>query len=133
VCCIRGGSSATRGTGFQPVLAQQTRATRLISDRNMEGGFPIQRFSRCEFLVASDVLAIAPTMRIRAYIANNPPRWADAQNISRAVSAEGGRVRNPPYGPLICALPPEKGTAWTSGIARREFTGLGLFGHLRAR
>jgi len=48
------------------------------------------------FLVASDVLVIAPSLRIRAYMANNPPRWADAQNISRAVSAEGGRVRNPP-------------------------------------
>jgi putative transposase len=31
--------------------------------------------------------------RIRAYIANNPARWADdPENISRAVSAEAGRV-----------------------------------------
>ena len=31
--------------------------------------------------------------RIRAYIANNPARWADdPENISRAVSAEEGRV-----------------------------------------
>jgi REP element-mobilizing transposase RayT len=31
--------------------------------------------------------------RIRAYIANNPARWADdPENISRAVSAETGRV-----------------------------------------
>jgi putative transposase len=31
--------------------------------------------------------------RIRAYIENNPPRWADdPENISRAVCAEGGRV-----------------------------------------
>ena len=31
--------------------------------------------------------------RLRAYIANNPPRWADdAENIARAVCAEGGRV-----------------------------------------
>jgi REP element-mobilizing transposase RayT len=31
--------------------------------------------------------------RIRAYIANNPRRWADdPENISRAVRAEGGRV-----------------------------------------
>jgi REP element-mobilizing transposase RayT len=31
--------------------------------------------------------------RIRAYIANNPARWADdPENVSRAVSAETGRV-----------------------------------------
>jgi putative transposase len=31
--------------------------------------------------------------RIRAYIANNPARWADdPENISRPVSAEAGRV-----------------------------------------
>ena len=31
--------------------------------------------------------------RIRAYITNNPARWAeDPENISRAVSAEAGRV-----------------------------------------
>jgi REP element-mobilizing transposase RayT len=31
--------------------------------------------------------------RVRAYIANNPARWADdPENISRAVSAEAGRV-----------------------------------------
>ena len=31
--------------------------------------------------------------RIRAYIANNPARWADdPENISRAVCAEAGRV-----------------------------------------
>ena len=35
--------------------------------------------------------------RIRAYIANNPPQWADdPENISRVVCAERGRVRNPP-------------------------------------
>ena len=31
--------------------------------------------------------------RIRAYIANNPAQWADdPENVSRPVSAEGGRV-----------------------------------------
>ena len=39
----------------------------------------------------------APTgNRIRAYIANNPVWWAnDPESISRAVSAEAGRVSNP--------------------------------------
>ena len=33
------------------------------------------------------------TDRIRAYIANNPVRWADdPENISRAVSAEAERI-----------------------------------------
>ena len=64
------------GTGFKPALAQQTRTIR------WQRGY-------YEHVIRNE----KALDRIRAYIANNPARWAvDPENISRAVSAEAGRV-----------------------------------------
>jgi REP element-mobilizing transposase RayT len=64
------------GMGFEPALAQQTR--------------PIQwQRGYYEHVIRNE----KALDRIRAYIAGNPARWADdPENISRAVSAEAGRV-----------------------------------------
>ena len=62
--------------GFKPALAQQTRTIR------WQRGY-------YEHVVRNE----KALDRIRAYIANNPARWADdPENISRAVPAETGRV-----------------------------------------
>src|ERR1700730_15957726 len=64
------------GAGFKPALAQQTRTIR------WQRGY-------YEHVVRNE----KALDRIRAYIANNPARWADdPENISRAVPAETGRV-----------------------------------------
>ena len=63
------------GAGFKPALAQQTRPMR------WQRGY-------YEHVVRNE----KALDRIRAYITNNPARWADdPENISR-VSAEAGRV-----------------------------------------
>ena len=62
--------------GFKTALAQQTRTIR------WQRGY-------YEHVVRNE----KALDRIRAYIANNPARWADdPENISRAVPAETGRV-----------------------------------------
>ena len=64
------------GAGFKPALAQQTTPIR------WQRGY-------YEHVVRNE----KALDRIRAYIANNPARWADdPENISRAISAEAGRV-----------------------------------------
>jgi REP element-mobilizing transposase RayT len=66
----------SRRAGFKPALAQQTTTIR------WQRGY-YERVIRYE--KALD--------RIRAYIADNPARWAhDPENISRSVSAEAARV-----------------------------------------
>ena len=61
---------------MKPALGPQTSAIR------WQRGY-------CEHVIGND----KGLDRIRAYIANNPARWADdPENISRAVSAEAGRV-----------------------------------------
>jgi len=68
------------GAGFKPALAQQTTPIR------WQRGY-------YEHVIRNE----KALDRIRGYIANNPAAWADdPENISRAVSAEAGRVRNPP-------------------------------------
>jgi putative transposase len=64
------------GAGFKPALGPQTRTIRW-------------RRGYCKHVVRNE----KALDRIRAYIANDPAQWADdPENISRAVSAEAGRV-----------------------------------------
>jgi putative transposase len=64
------------GGGFKPALGPQTRTVR------WQRGY-------YEYVIRNE----KALNRIRAYIANNPARWTDdPENISRAVSAEAGRV-----------------------------------------
>ena len=93
------------GAGFKPALAQQTRTTaRRINERtrigvHIEAGFKPAlaqqtRTIRWQRGYYEHVIRNEKALdRIRAYIANNPARWADdPENISRAVPAETGRV-----------------------------------------
>ena len=75
------------GAGFKAALAQQTTPIRW------------QR-GHYEHVIRNE----KALDRIRAYIANNPARWADdPENISRAVSAEQGGFETRPYkSPDLC-------------------------------
>jgi hypothetical protein len=67
------------GAGFKPALAPQTRTIR------WQRGY-------YEHVIRNE----KALDRVRAYIANNPARWAgDPENISRAVSAEAGEGLKP--------------------------------------
>jgi putative transposase len=64
------------GAGFEPALGPPTRTIR------WQRGY-------YEHVIRNE----KALDRIRAYVANNPSRWADdPENISRAVPAEAGRV-----------------------------------------
>jgi REP element-mobilizing transposase RayT len=64
------------GAGFKPALVQQARTVR------WQRGY-------YEHVIRNE----KALDRIRAYIANNPARWADdPENVSRLVAAKAGRV-----------------------------------------
>ena len=70
------------------LFACSARAARRVNERAGKRGILWQR-GYYEHVIRNE----KALDRIRAYIANNPARWAnDPESISRAMSAEPGRV-----------------------------------------